>query len=84
MDNAGQHSLAFHEPVLLKSALRGLDEVRTADQARDLLRNDWPETRGKWYHAANRACSAAVDGKASVHIARRIFVHAVEESRLQA
>ncbi len=75
---------AFHEPVLLKSGATGISEIRTLAQARDLLREGWPETRGKWYFAADRACADAADGRASVHMARRIFVYAVEESRLSA
>lgn len=76
--------LAFHEPVLLRSGNTGIAAISTLAEARDLLQNAWPDTRGKWYYAANRACADAVDGRASVHIARRIFVYAVEESRLQA
>jgi hypothetical protein len=76
--------LAFHEPVLLRSGHTGIAAISTLAEARDLLQNAWPDTRGKWYYAANRACADAVDGRASVHIARRIFVYAVEESRLQA
>jgi hypothetical protein len=76
--------LKFHEPVLLRSGHTGISAISTLAQARDLLRDGWPETRGKWYHAASRACADAVDGRSSVHIARRIFVYAVEESRLQA
>lgn len=74
----------FHEPVLLRSGQNGVAEIRTLDQALELLREGWPETRGKWYFAAGRACADAVNGRASVHIARRIFVYAVEESRLSA
>ncbi len=74
----------FHEPVLLRSGQSGVAEIRTLDQALELLREGWPETRGKWYFAAGRACADAANGRASVHIARRIFVYAVEESRLSA
>lgn len=74
----------FSEPVLLKAGAGGIAAIRTLSQARDLLREGWPETHGKWYYAADRACADAADGKASVHIARRIFVYAVEEARLRA
>lgn len=74
----------FHEPVLLRSGESGIAEIRTLDQALELLREGWPETRGKWYYAANRACDDAAKGQTSVHIARRIFVYAIEESRLSA
>lgn len=74
----------FYEPVVLKSGNGEVAEIRTLDQALELLREGWPETRGKWYYAANRACDDAASGRASVHIARRIFVYAVEESRLSA
>ncbi|MCO5160399.1 MAG: DUF982 domain-containing protein [Mesorhizobium sp.] len=74
----------FHEPVVLKAGDGKTAEIRTLDQALDLLREGWPETRGKWYYAAHRACDDAASGRTSVHIARRIFVYAVEESRLSA
>ena len=74
----------FYEPVVLKVGNGAPAEIRTLGQARDLLRDGWPETRGKWYYAANRACDDAASGRTSVHIARRIFVYAVEESRLSA
>lgn len=74
----------FYEPVVLKAGNGETAEIRTLDQARDLLRDGWPETRGKWYYAANRACDDAANGRTSVHIARRIFAYAVEESRLSA
>ncbi|RST85766.1 DUF982 domain-containing protein [Aquibium carbonis] len=72
----------FHEPVKL---LHGNDarmlEIRDAAQAAMALENGWPEARGKWYWAARQACRAAGEGRASPHIARRIFLRAVEESR---
>lgn len=74
----------FHEPVLLRSGRSGITEIRTLSQALRLLREEWPEPRGKWYSAADKACAEAADGRASVHIARRIFVYAVQESRLSA
>lgn len=74
----------FHEPVLLKSGGGAVTEIRTLEQALQLLREGWPETRGRWHSAADRACADAAEGRASVHIARRIFVYAVTESRLGA
>ncbi|WP_187970116.1 DUF982 domain-containing protein [Aquibium microcysteis] len=72
----------FHEPVRL---LQGEDarplEIHDAVQAAIALENDWPEARGKWYWAARQACRAAGEGRASPHIARRIFLRALEESR---
>jgi len=72
----------FHEPVKL---LHGNDarplEIHDASQAAMALENGWPEARGKWYWAARQACRAAGEGRASPHIARRIFLRAVEESR---
>lgn len=73
---------AFHEPVHLKFAEGGHAVIRTPGEAREALLATWPQTRGKWYHAAGRACSAAMEGRASVHVARRIFLEAAQESRL--
>lgn len=74
----------FHQPVLLRFRDRSITEIRSAREAHDALRSTWPDTRGKWYYAADRACVSALEGKTSVHIARRIFVEAVQESRLDA
>lgn len=57
-------------------------EFPSPGEAREALLATWPQTRGKWYHAAGRACSAAMEGRASVHVARRIFLEAAQESRL--
>ena len=75
---------SFHEPVLVKSGATGISEIRTLAEALDMLRQGWPDSRGKWYFAADRICAEAADGRASVHIARRIFVYAAQESRLNA
>jgi hypothetical protein len=72
----------FHEPVkLLHGDDSRLIEVCDAGQAAMALENGWPEARGKWYWAARQACRAAGEGRASPHVARRIFLRAVEESR---
>jgi hypothetical protein len=72
----------FHEPVkLLHGADARLLEIHDAGQAAMALEHGWPEARGKWYWAARQACRAAGEGRASPHIARRIFPRAVEESR---
>jgi hypothetical protein len=73
----------FHEPVKLLQGDARLIEIRDAAQAATTLENDWPEARGKWYWAARQACRAAGEGRASPHIARRIFLRALEESRQQ-
>ncbi len=73
----------FHEPVRLTQG--GNDrilEIRDAIEASTALESGWPETRGKWYYAARQACRAAGEGRGSPHIARRIFLRAVEESRI--
>ena len=74
----------FYEPVVLKVGNGATAEIRTLGQARDLLRDGWPETRGKWYYAANRACDDAASGRTSVHIARDTSASAVGESRPSA
>lgn len=73
----------FQEPVVLKTGGHIL-EVRDALQAAHALSESWPETRGKWYYAANRACRSAVKGETSPLLARRMFKEAVDESRLGA
>jgi len=72
----------FAEPVVLKIG-PGLTTVSSAQEASETLIGRWPEARGKWYHAARRACASAVEGRTSPHIARRIFLQAAEESRVQ-
>jgi len=74
--------LNFTEPVRLETAGGFVREVRSAHEAFDALHAGWPETRAKWYHAALRACSSAIEGRTGVHVARRIFVEAARESRL--
>ncbi|WP_047144626.1 DUF982 domain-containing protein [Aquamicrobium sp. LC103] len=71
----------FHEPVRLRAEF-GVTEVRSAVEASAALRGAWPETRGKWYYAASRACSAAMEGRAPAHAARHTFIRAAQESRL--
>lgn len=72
----------FHEPVkLLHGDDARLVEIHDAGQASMALETGWPAARGKWYWAARQACRAAGEGRASPHIARRIFLRAVEESR---
>ena len=77
-------SLEFHEPVRLQIPGAAIAEIKTAAEASELLLNTWPDTRGKWYWAAGRACADAMRGRTSVHVARRIFLEAVQESRLNA
>ena len=71
----------FHEPVLLHGDA-GVTQVRDAHEAVAMLKGRWPEARGKWYHAASRACVSAAEGRTCPHVARRIFLQAVEESRV--
>lgn len=73
----------FNEPVVLKTGGHLL-EIRDALQAARTLSDGWPETRGKWYHAASRACRSAVKGETSPILAQRMFKQAVDESRLGA
>lgn len=75
---------AFHEPVKLRLGGARVAEISTAEEASAALHGEWPPTRGKWYYAASRACSAAMEGRTSPHVARRIFMEAVQESRLDA
>lgn len=76
-------ALDFHEPVVIRIGGTTLTPVRNPVEASKALNEAWPDTRGKWYYAANRACRAAAEGRTSVHIARRIFLQAAEESRIQ-
>ncbi len=71
----------FHEPVVLRRQA-GTTTVSSASEASAVLVAEWPNSRGKWYHAARRACASATEGRTSPHIARRIFLQAAEESRL--
>lgn len=73
----------FREPVILKAG-DNVVEVRDALQASQALAHSWPETRGKWYYAANRACRSAVKGETSATLARDMFKAAVDESRIGA
>lgn len=66
---------------MMKSSGR-VHEVRDARQAYDALNGEWPQTRAKWYYAAKRACSSAMEGRTGPQVARRIFLEAVKESRL--
>ncbi|MGQ2907680.1 MAG: DUF982 domain-containing protein [Aliihoeflea sp.] len=76
-------NVQFPEPVVLRTGDRVL-EIRDAMQAAQTLAEAWPATRGKWYHAANRACRSAVRGETSPQLARNMFAQAVDESRLGA
>ena len=71
----------FDHPVQLKQGDR-VELVRDASQASRLLQRSWPATRGKWYHAAARACARASEGKTQPHVARSVFEKAAQESRL--
>lgn len=73
----------FDEPVVLKTGGHVL-EIRDAVQAARTLSDGWPETRGKWYHAASRACKSAMKGETAPIRAQLMFKQAVEESRLSA
>ena len=71
----------FHEPVVLRFPA-GNTTVSSAEEASDALLGAWPNSRGKWYHAARRACASATEGRTSPHIARRVFLQAAQESRI--
>lgn len=73
----------FHEPIRLIGDA-GEQQIASATEAYAKLTRDWPATRGKWYHAATRACRSASAGQSSPHIARRMFLNAASESRLAA
>lgn len=74
---------AFHQPIHL---VRDAGELRiaSAHDAYAALTGNWPEARGKWYHAATRACRSAASGDTSPHIARRMFLYAATEAQLAA
>ena len=57
-------------------------EVRSVEEAHQVLQGRWPETRGKRYYAALRACNAALKDETPAYIARRAFIAAAEESRV--
>lgn len=71
----------FKEPVVL-SFPAGSTTVSSAEEARDALLGAWPNSRGKWYHAARRACASAAEGRTAPHVARRVFIQAAQESRI--
>jgi hypothetical protein len=73
----------FHQPIFVISD-EGEISVGTAHEAYELLTAKWPNARGKWYHAAARACRSASAGNTSPHIARRMFLNAASEARLSA
>jgi hypothetical protein len=74
---------SFQEPVMLHFQA-GVTAVSNAQEASEALVRVWPSSRGKWYHAARRACASATEGRTSPHVARRIFVQAAEESRISS
>lgn len=71
----------FHEPIHILEE-RGEQRIASATEAYAALTGDWPASRGKWYHAAARACRSAAVGETSPHIARRMFIYAASEARL--
>jgi len=75
------HDTRFDQPVRLKQGEQ-IELVSDASQASHLLLRSWPATRGKWYHAATRACARASEGKTLPHVARSVFEKAAQESRL--
>lgn len=75
------HDAQFDQPVRLRQGER-VEIVMDASQASRLLQRSWPATRGKWYHAAARACARASEGKTLPHVARTVFEKAAQESRL--
>ena len=77
------HPTNFHQPVHLLSA-SGEMRIDSATEAYAALVDRWPASRGKWYHAAARACRSASEGETSPHIARRIFMQAASEACFSA
>lgn len=71
----------FHEPIIIADQ-SGQTRIASAADAYAALTGNWPSSRGKWYHAAARACRSATAGETSPHIARRMFVFAANEARL--
>ncbi len=71
----------FHEPIHILEESGEL-RIASADEAYAALTGNWPPSRGKWYHAAARACRSASAGETSPHIARRMFIYAAGEARL--
>ena len=73
----------FQEPVLLRFGA-GVRAVSSAEEASETLAASWPSSRGKWYHAARRACASASEGRTPANVARGVFLLAAEESRLNS
>ncbi|MEO3387431.1 DUF982 domain-containing protein [Mesorhizobium sp. CAU 1741] len=71
----------FHQPIHVVGDAGDL-QISTAGEAYAVLTEKWPPSRGKWYHAAARACRSASNGESSPHIARRMFLHAASEARI--
>jgi hypothetical protein len=73
----------FKRPVIVELGRLGrLREVRSVQEAIDVLNGRWPEARGKRYYAALKALDRAIDGHTPVYVARRAFVAAAEEARV--
>lgn len=68
--------------VLVPGRLGPIREVRSVEEANQMLQGRWPETRGKRYYAALRACADALKDETPPHVARRAFIAAAEESRV--
>lgn len=75
--------IQFDHPVIVYRDGAALT-VRKPSAASEMLTSSWPMTRGKWYHAANRACSRATKGLTPAHVARTVFEKAVAESMMDA
>ena len=69
----------FHEPIRICGD-EGEVSIASADEAYAALTGNWPAGRGKWYHAATRACRSASRGETSPHVARRMFMYAAGEA----
>lgn len=77
------HRKPFKASVVVEPGRLGrLREVRSVEEANEVLQGRWPETRGKRYYAALRACAAALRDETPPHVARRAFIAAAEESRV--
>lgn len=75
------NTTSFDRPVRLRLP-SGDTLISDVQQADALLRTSWPPNRGKWYHAARRACSRSIQRPTEGRLVRDVFEKAAAEARL--
>jgi len=73
----------FSKPVAIASGISGdIHNLLNAQQAADVLANNWREAGSEKHRSALRACRQAVSGGISADVAREVFVEAAREARV--